>query len=82
MSEIRGGNLEALFASSEALLPQGTGTTVTCSDSASTVPSTHDEEEEEDGGQRTTDGLEEVGGNGVVSDGVELEKNRLRGKLR
>ncbi|CAM9456908.1 unnamed protein product, partial [Ectocarpus fasciculatus] len=61
MSEIRGGNLEALFASSEALLPQGTGTTVSCSDSASTVPSTHDEEEEEEehGGQRTTDGLEE-----------------------
>lgn len=71
MSEIRGGNLDALFASSE-VLPRGTGTTVSCSDSASTVPSTHEEEEEE--GQPTTGDLEEEGGGGVVSDGGELEK--------
>ncbi|CAN0441126.1 unnamed protein product, partial [Ectocarpus sp. 12 AP-2014] len=65
MSEIRGGNLDELFASSEELFasseafPQGTGTTVSCSDSASTVPSTHEEEEDAGEGQQTTDDLEE-----------------------
>lgn len=75
MSEIRGGNLEELFASSEAF-PQGTGTTVSCSDSASTVPSTHEEEEDGDEGegQQTTGDLEEAGGDRVVSRGGELEK--------
>ncbi|CAM9924291.1 unnamed protein product, partial [Ectocarpus sp. 6 AP-2014] len=74
MSEIRGRNLEELFASSEAFFPQGTGTTVSCSDSASTVPSSHEEEEDEGEGQQTAGDLEEAGGDRVVSRGGELEK--------